>query len=454
MKSYYLPLKIIFLVSSICLGCKKEWLDKKPVSSMTVPATLDDYQALLDNPEIHQYPGLGEAGSDNYYVDESLLQALGQYALDFYLWAKDDWSTPALYEWEFPYRAIFTSNLITEGLPKIKKSNLNSNQWNELFGSSLFYRAFAYYGLVEQFANTYDKTSASSDLGVPIRLSSNINEKANRSSILATYEQIINDLHNSKENLPTTSRLKTRPTKAAAYGLLARLYNNLEIYDSAYVYAQLALSMHDTLLNYNLLNFGVDISMPHYSDNPEIIFYTPMMTPITLFQFCANVDSSLYGSYETNDLRKTHFFRDIGGRNVWAGNYSGNTSQLFGGIAASELYLISAEVKARKGDFESAMDDLNKLLSNRYKSNQFVPLSVANAEEALLLILNERRKETAFRGLRWSDLKRLNKYSSTAKSIVRKYNDQEFILTPQDNRYAWPIPPSEILYSNIPQNPR
>lgn len=82
-----------------------------------------------------------------------------------------------------------------------------------------------------------------------------------------------------------------------------------------------------------------------------------------------------------------------------------------------------------------------------------MPLTASDEEAALELILNERRKELPFRGLRWSDLRRLNKegYNIT---LQRKL-DKNYILPPNDRRYVLPIPHTVLnLNGNITQYPR
>jgi hypothetical protein len=39
----------------------------------------------------------------------------------------------------------------------------------------------------------------------------------------------------------------------------------------------------------------------------------------------------------------------------------------------------------------------------------YIPITAGSSDEASQLILQERRKELLFRGLRWIDIKRLNK---------------------------------------------
>ncbi|GAA0881862.1 hypothetical protein GCM10009120_04580 [Sphingobacterium siyangense subsp. cladoniae] len=99
------------------------------------------------------------------------------------------------------------------------------------------------------------------------------------------------------------------------------------------------------------------------------------------------------------------------------------------------------------------MQLLNKLLLHRWKSGKFQVLTAKSDSEALDLILKERRKELLFRGVRWLDLKRLNKEGREI-SLKRVLGGKEFVLYPNDLRYALPIPEDVIELSGMQQNPR
>ena len=119
-----------------------------------------------------------------------------------------------------------------------------------------------------------------------------------------------------------------------------------------------------------------------------------------------------------------------------------------------EFYLTKAECLARNGSVTEAISTLNKLLITRYKTGSYTPVSVTDQQEALSIILLERRKELLFRGIRWTDLRRLNLEASTAVTIYRKLNGTSYKLEPNSPNYTLPVADDVIQLSNIPQNMR
>ncbi len=455
MKPKYL---IIFALILLVTACKKNWLDERSSKSLVVPTTLQDFQLLLDNALIMNtgYPTLGEIATDNYYVSTTVWQALPLIDRNAYIWAPDVFQGNSPSDWSNPYRTVYYANTVLEGVEKIIPDASNQLLFNSVKGSALFFRAFSFYNIAEVFAKPYNSQTANTDLGIILRLSTDINVPSNRLTIQETYDQIISDLLEAKTLLPVNPMspgYKTRPSKPAAFALLARVYLAMSNYDKALQYADSTLQLYNTLMNYafepNYINTGLANTIKIF--NPEVIFHASMASYLITGPSRATVDSTLYQSYQTNDARRTVFFKPSGGRITYVGSYVGN-ALLFIGLAVDEMYLIRAECYVRKGSTTNAMTDLNTLLSKRWATG-FVPLTATDANDALIKILKERRKELVFR-LRWIDLRRLNKENSFAVSLTRNVNSQIYTLPPNDNRYVYPIPNSEILYSKVPQNPR
>lgn len=326
-------------------------------------------------------------------------------------------------------------------------------------GGALFFRAYNYFDLAQGWCKEYNKQTASTDLGLPLKLRVDVTEKITRASVQQTYDQIITDLTEAKKILPVKVAFKTQPSKAAASALLARIYLAMENYELAYAEANTALQVINTLLDYNTLNPAAAIPFSALLlNNPEIIFYCATATWAPINNANLKVAPTLYGSYATDDLRRTILYQNNGATNgiSFKGYYSGLSSIHFSGLATNELYLIRSESAARIGKLSFALEDINSLLSKRWNNNStYIPFSTVDGGQALIKILEERRKELPFTAnLRWSDLRRLNKDSRFAITLTRNLNDKAYTLPPNDKRYVLPIPEIEVKLSGIQQNER
>lgn len=442
---------LLLLLSS----CGKKWLDAKPDKSQVVPKSIKDFQALLDNSalfNINQSSGLGEIGAGDFYINltawESLFNVQEKSA---YIWANTEnfYMGEQSIDWVNGYQRILNANIVLEGIEKVKPVSAEQQDWNNIKGSALFYRAFDFFNMAQEYCVSYKSTTASNDLGLPLRLEYDVNVKVKRSNLQQTYERITSDLLTAAELLSTKPQYKTRPSKEAAYALLARVYLVMENYEKAGIYADKALQIQSDLLDYSKLNTGASFPLARF--NTEVIFHSVfnygVLLPTRLI-----VEPALYSAYEVNDCRRNLFFT-IGTNGItYKGSYNGDRN-MFGGLATDELYLIRAEVKARNGELPAALIDLNHLRRNRWKSN-YKDLQSTDANVVLGDILQERRKELLFRGIRWTDLRRLNKDSRFAVVMNRSLNGTTYTLQPNDKKYVFPIDEEEIRLSGIEQNER
>lgn len=441
-------LALLFCLSS----CSDDFLEKKSDKSIIVPTTYQDLQSLLDNnvDAFNIDPGMGFIGSDDYTIEEMYWEYLYTATeRNGYIWNKEIYEGETGYDWNVAYKQVFYSNVILEQLDKLDPTEAETNTWNTLRGSALFFRSMAFFNMLQLFAPPYQASDLDGKLGIPIRLTADVNAPITRASLKESYDQVIADLQEALLLLPIQSAYKTRPSKTAAYGLLARIYLVMGEYEKAKASSDSYLANSNVLMDYNQLD--PTKSRPIAQFNAEVIFHSTQ----NLFgiRTDAYVNADLFASYDDNDLRKVIFVNNDWGVPIFKGWYSGS-SRLFSGIATDEMYLTRAECYARLGDKEKALDDLNTLMEKRWVTGTFTPLTANTAEEALQLILTERRKELLFRNTRWSDLRRLNTEPDHATTLTRTLNGETFTLPPNDARYVYPIPPDEILLSKIPQNPR
>jgi len=439
-------------------SCRKEaLLNAKPSTSLVIPSSIQDFQAILDATlTMNVTPSLGEASADNYYLTDTKFQSAQPVVQNTYLWAKDIFGASTnIDDWNYPYEQVFNANVVLEGLAKMQATASNQQDINTLTGYALFYRAYAFFNVAQVFAPPYDSTTASSDLGIPLRLSSDITAPSIRATVKDTYAQIIDDLNRACKLTPTAlpTANRNRPSRPAVYACLARVYQSMRAYKEAGAAADSALQLYSSLIDYNTVAVA---TLPFKNNNAETIFqsnfssYAQTLIPVIGI---AIIDSNLYRSYAANDLRLSLYFRVVSGVPGPRGGYSGSLFT-FSGLATDELYLIRAESYARAGQASLAMADLNTLLSKRFTTGTFIPYTATDAADALQQILAERRKELELRGgLRWMDLRRLNKegYNITLTRVV---NGQTYTLPPNSPLYTLPIPPDVITLSGITQNAR
>jgi len=463
-RQYRTALLLLVLMAS---GCKKDFLEERQNKGLLVPTTLADFEALLDNTSLvmNLDPALGLASADDYYAVSSALVPLSETVRNVYSWKEGpdlyQGSTPI--DWIRPYQQVFYCNVVLEGLEKFPEEQKATGGYRRILGMALFYRSWAFYQLAQIFAPVYGETSAKKELGLILRLSADINTFPQRTTLSESYNRIVSDVQEAEILLPLSQTVTTKPTRLACRAFLARVYLSMSDYTNALKYADLCLSENAKLLDYSLLSTTATRPMPRSvpSGNDEVIYHSGL---VDNYGFPGNgfsntlirIDSSLYRSYHPNDLRKTLFFNALpGDQGYFKGSYTGAASipLIFSGLANDEILLIRAECRARTGNAEGAMGDLNTLLLTRWKKGTFVPLAAPGPTEALQAVLRERRKELVSRGMRWTDLRRLNLDPTTATTLYRNINGNVYTLGPNDPRYILPFPDSETG-EGIPQNPR
>lgn len=439
-------------------GCKKEFLNKKPSSAILSPTSLDDLNGLLERVLVFNRTGvLPQISADEYSIisDQAYNSLNNATQRNAYIWAKDIYQGESANDWDNLFRQIFVANNVLEIIDNGRFENSKNKDITK--GWALFNRAYAYYDLALNFCPVYNEQSLNTDLGLPIRLKPGVEYIVQRSSLKVTFDQILKDLDQAGALLnPFVPELnRNRPSKAAVYALKSRIYLYQGKYDYAETYVDSALTYHNRLINYNTVS--QTSTTPFGYNAEEVIYQSQQGTVYTISgydnQLSIDINPELIKLYQADDLRKAIFYRlNASGKYNMKRGYVGGTAP-FTGLAVDELYLIKAECLARLGQPVQAMDWLNRLLINRFKTGSFIPLSASTPEEALKLILAERQKELVWRSARWPDLKRQNRDGANI-NLSRTINGTNHTLPANDQRWVFPIPDQEIASSGIIQNSR
>ncbi len=445
--------KYIFIVYLVvaCSSCSK-YLDSKPDKKMIILSTPFEAQALLDDVVSMNggYPSSGEIASGDFYlnpVDWSAANTVQE--RNAYIWHDDVYNENPRNDWSLSYQKVYFANIVIEGIKNQSIKGGTAEQRNNILGQALFFRSYTFFHLLQLFSPVWDANNPAEGWGIALRLTPDFNAPTTRSSVKQCYEQVIADISEAVALLPESVPVKTRPSKVAGLAFLARIYLSMADYSNALKFAEQALTYKATLMDYNSQNQS--LVFPFALFNDEVILHTYSGTPAIFYQPKFKVDTVLLNSYETNDLRFPLFFtKNADTSYSFKGSYTGSAS-IFSGLAVNELVLIKAECLARSKKYNTALLALNTLLEKRWKAGTFEPIMIDDAV-VLPKILKERRKELLFRGLRWTDLRRLNQEAEHAITLTRKLDNTIHTLEPGSKRYVFKIPEDVIAITGIQQN--
>jgi tetratricopeptide (TPR) repeat protein len=478
-------LVFVILVTAF-LSCD-DYVDIEPKGILT-PKSVDDLRAVLN--ESNTFENASQT-SDYYINDDFTLPTAkvntfktaplftsdigNKYNLkgEFFTVEQDD------RDWNTNYKMIGRANYVLQTLKELKG---NQDQMNQLRGEALIHRASGYLVLVNLYSRHYAAGDPNEpETGLPLVTEfGDAGVSLVRSTIQQVYDLIVADLTEAVTLVGNNeSAVKYKPSKIAAYGLLARAYHHMGKYDLAVDNASKALAINKNLLNYatdltaleNTLGDPTGLLYAAFKNNKEVLLHrrgilifvsTIAFNPTRLVQLpFTYMTPSLISLYDTtNDARYTKLTAvdaTAGGAIRWTGADKFFFYHLMD-LTIPEVLLIRAESNARLNKIQLAMDDLNYLRLNRFTTTNplIVNLTAATKAEAIQHVLNERRRELCFRGVRFFDMKRLNAIDNANLGIIRKDLDGNDVSLPaNDPRWAMPIPPLEMLLRpEIKQNPR
>jgi hypothetical protein len=456
----------IVCLALLLMACNK-YLDVTP-KGIVIPSTTAQYEGMLNSPTLSQtfQPELLTITDDVYYTADinSTVTLTNAYLWREYINAEDQ-NSPAI--WGNLYTAIYYSNvIINRVMDATDNSTLARKQ--QLLGEALTMRSYCYLDLLTVFAKAYNASTAATDPGLPLVTSTDVGDKTPpRSSVQATLDTMVSNLLYAVDYLPASNINKFRATRYGAYALLSRIYLYMADYTNAKKYAELALAAPHSYFNYN--NATSTATLPKSPADPEVLWQRTSTDYTIPFQVLYSGDlRSYYDSsiaYASNpDLRYRYLSLTY---SIGISRTTANSTYSNFGINFPEMDLTRAEVFARSGDATSAMTIVNTLRKNRIATASYVDLAPATAAQALTTVLAERRRELAYGGLRWFDMKRLDQ--DGRMPMVRRINAaiaatptnsgtpaiQLDSLPPHSLRYTFQIPTRVQEFNpDMAKNPR
>jgi hypothetical protein len=288
---------------------------------------------------------------------------------------------------------------------------------------------------VNSYGKPYQASSASSDPAFPLIKEASISAtNFKRASVQEMYDMIIKDLTEAIPVLPVQSAAQTRFSKGAAEALLGKVYLFMGKYSDAT--SMIKTAFNDVAANpvpVRLYDYNAEFA-PGGSFLPISSYTGPNGPGNNYGDITESVLAKVYtgGAFDGNpfendglvltpdaaalfgpsDIRLL-LYTDMDPNNT---PNSGGRLRPYGikyvrfGIELSEMYLLSAECKARTNDLAGAVADVEMLRKNRMPAaDASVPGAIAGDQTALIkFIIEERIREFAFTGFRWFDMRRLS----------------------------------------------
>ncbi|RNL78023.1 RagB/SusD family nutrient uptake outer membrane protein [Sinomicrobium pectinilyticum] len=461
MKTRY---RLFIFAGLLATGACDDYMDVEPKGQI-IPREVGEYDLLLN--DLNDHRSFGDElyfSSDDFFPyeledDENVTPDNPQFK--FYRWAGDlyrEGSVPGA--WQTPYNFIYTYNVIIDGIDDAPVTgNGVAADRQRIKAEARVGRSFEYWLLVNLFARQYNPVSAASDPGVPlVTVPDASGDTPLRSSVQEVYDFIIKEVEESVADLPDKAVNFARPDKTAAYALLARYYLFAGDYEKALLNADRAIARNGQLTDYAALEAEVEGEENNAPIRTEQYMGSYMGAG---FPFTVWLSDELQELYDPGDYRLARLLRTpcyITGECV-EGRYS-NGGSFTASINTSvpEMYLVRAECHARLGAGAKALNDINLLRSKRLPGEVYEDLTgsdFASDRETLAFVLDERRREMLFTGIRLFDLKRLNLEPEFATTVTHTMKGETYILRPEDNNWVFPIPDAVLIFNpDIQQNPR
>lgn len=496
-------IKNIFLAALLfSLGACDDFLTELPETAVPEETAMTDLTSAEEtvigiyscfkNPNL--YSGALTQAPD---IQTDLVQAAigysNQYG-DFYRWTLNPNNAVLLNVYAGLYEIIARCNFFFDHAEAVRATlttDAEKTLMDKYEADASFMRALAYSDLIRLFCPAYEPATAESTLGVPLYLhyreGRGSTVKKARSSLQASYDQVLSDLDNAEKLSTRVGSDAMYVTQGAIAALKARVYLYMQNWEKAEEYATNVIDAeYGSAKVYDLADVNVAVqtsggdimneysAMWTYDSSSEIIWKISFTSTdmggslgtlfmgITGGQYNPNFLPALWliNSYATNDMRYSTFFSRLTTMKgvTWevttkypgnplidgsAGPYYVNMPKV---LRLSETYLIRAEARAMLQNTNGANNDLTTLRRARITNYGSASYSQENLLEA---IQEERAKELYLEGFRLADLKRWKKgferQPQTGTITGEQYSSLK--VNGDSKKFTWLIPQHEITAS-------
>lgn len=422
---------IALLLAVSLTACKKSFLEVVPKGKL-IAQTSSDYNLLLSNLDLLNIGAANvqvfmgdEVAAVEPYFSVAALKTQRAFRWDPVIYEPNEDAGETL----IPMKNIYLYNKVinevpdaTDGTDALKLT---------IAAEARAGRAWTYFMLINYYGKPYNAATATTDPGFPIVEAADVTTTTfTRASVQQVYDFIIKDLVTAIPSLNVQVTNRTRMSKAAAEGILGKVYMFMGRFNDALPMLNAAIAdMANQATPVRLYDYNVEFAtggvfLPiSTSTGPASVLLPNNVESVYAKQFSnswtftANEivitpqTAALYGS---SDLRLKFFVNSTYSTKLAypvAGvlRRQGGSQTTFG-VLVPDLYLLRAECKCRNNDLAGAKVDVEALRVKRMPAaNAVVPAATANDKTLLLqFILDERVREFAVQGARWFDMRRLS----------------------------------------------
>ncbi|HJF72499.1 MAG TPA: RagB/SusD family nutrient uptake outer membrane protein [Butyricimonas virosa] len=394
---------IIYSICSVVVLSSCNYLDITPAGKV-IPEKVTEFRALVTSAytTIPAYKYLLSVRSDELFP-VSNGQTFSSY-INIALWNDNASNSLVSYPWGDLYKTIFYANSVIADVMSAEIDTQDDSR-EQVMAEALTLRAFMHFELLNLYAKAYNATTASSDRGIPVATSIDIEQRYVPSTIEKVYEQILSDIKEAKDLWQVEEQpegTKYRFSKKTALALEARI----RLYRSEW---EQALNLAEELVpTCSLEDFNdPQVTLPYEKSSKEAL--------MNLEKIVGSSDvRDLYvlpeymSKYKDGDLRPAKFFTKDG---EYYKLVKGNGDNLKVSFRGAEIYLIAAEAAAHMdGKLDLAKTRLKALMEKRLTPELYADKSAEinsmNQQQLLEEIADERAREFVIEGHRWFDLRR------------------------------------------------
>ena len=455
---------IYILVFGVTLSACNDFLDYKD-GDKVIPDELEQYSELIYGELVRK--SIGATCYNTWIMSDDYMSSIPSWIgetntderenyFSWYTWAAETQITPRGDElidpaWEHFYHKILMCNIIEKEVGGFE-DDLEGVKFR-LLGEVQVIRAMSYWYLLNLYGEPFrDAEQAKGAMGVPVNTETGIEDHLyTREPLAEVYKLIETDLQNALQNLDKGEQKNSifHPNQDVARLFLSRVYLEQKRYEDVIAVCNTAMekTSRSIMSLADMANYTNEDTPMLNKNNGSILFSwadrdaLPCSSNNYYQQGIFAPSTELLALFASNDLRNKGYalvdLWDPGKVIKYEVNFSGCYTMNY---RLEEFYFNRAEAYIETGQWETGMEDLNVVYSQRIEGGEG-KLSATSVEDARECLRTEKRKEFCFEDMRWFDIRRWN------LSVEHRYHDfsmdgtyRTYVLEEGSPNYVLPIP--------------